>query len=612
MSFSLLIVTPQREFGEYLLHSVSEKYNTRAEIVDSSELALAVLREKRITHAFLDMDFNGSTLNLGLALRQVAPALPLILVSTERSIPRFDALQPWIYLRKPFFLPDLLRIFGQEKYPSLSIARFENAGEITVDIPAVDKQEPLYWLKNAKTKALPHLTRLTLASSAQATLIIQDGKLWSYAGQLVEEAANELVDLVVRDKKSGDLLKFLHLKTTEAEHMLFATALAQNVILAIIFDSEMPFGSIRAQASQLVESLIDLEPKTIPMSAAKLEPEVEQPEVPAAAPAEQVPAPEDEEFSSDEQALLDLFDFDDGEDAPPISEILDNIPNPNPRGAEMDVKTMAPTSTPSAPPREEEANAEVHKEPMPNPFGQTHTPAPVQQAPKIPANESSPAIRASDFFGEDYPNLDLGKTRVQEAKPSSALEVTRVQQAHQEIEIDLDETRVSKSTPRPETPIRKPAPEEIASTRPQSITEVAGRVIIEPSSSEMYELTYACLLVPRFSTHHLTGDLADRLSEWMPNICVAFGWRLEHLAVRPDYLQWVVNVPPTTSPGYLMRIMRKQTSERIFDDFPRHKKDNPSGDFWAPGYLIMGGSQPHPSKLVKDYIKRTRERQGKL
>jgi hypothetical protein len=40
------------------------------------------------------------------------------------------------------------------------------------------------------------------------------------------------------------------------------------------------------------------------------------------------------------------------------------------------------------------------------------------------------------------------------------------------------------------------------------------------------------------------------------------------------------------------------------------KKENPSGDFWAPGYLIMGGTQPHPPQLVKDYIKRTRSQQG--
>ena len=96
----------------------------------------------------------------------------------------------------------------------------------------------------------------------------------------------------------------------------------------------------------------------------------------------------------------------------------------------------------------------------------------------------------------------------------------------------------------------------------------------------------------------------------MSNICIAFGWRLEHLAVRPEYLQWVVNVTPNTSPGYLMRIMRQQTSERIFGDFPRLKRENPSGDFLAPGYLIMGGLQPHPPQLIKEYLKQTRKRQG--
>ena len=63
-------------------------------------------------------------------------------------------------------------------------------------------------------------------------------------------------------------------------------------------------------------------------------------------------------------------------------------------------------------------------------------------------------------------------------------------------------------------------------------------------------------------------------------------------------------------PFMLMRIMRTQTSEKSFTEFPRMKKENPSGDFWAPGYLIMGGTQPHPPQLVKDYIKQTRERQG--
>ena len=181
---------------------------------------------------------------------------------------------------------------------------------------------------------------------------------------------------------------------------------------------------------------------------------------------------------------------------------------------------------------------------------------------------------------------------------------------------ELPETAVSRPVGRPETPLAAPKGAELDHTLPHSLVGFAGtgaearRINLEPVQAGVYHLTYACLLLPRFAEHYLTGEVADKLSEWMPIICIAFGWRLEYLAVRPEYLQWVSNVPPATSPGYVMRIMRTQTSEKIFAAFPGLRKDNPSGDFWAPGYLIMGGTQPHPSQLVKDYIKQVRQRQG--
>lgn len=177
-------------------------------------------------------------------------------------------------------------------------------------------------------------------------------------------------------------------------------------------------------------------------------------------------------------------------------------------------------------------------------------------------------------------------------------------------------TALEQTTPSPASTRKSKArrveslPEEFGETRPSSITEVARKIVLEPTSPSMYNLDYACLLIPRFTHHHLTGDLSERLGEWVPQICVAFGWRLEYISVRPEYLQWIVNVPPATSPGYLMRILRQQTSEKIFADFLRYKKENPSGDFWAPGYLIMGGSQPPPAQLVKDFVAQTRQRQG--
>ncbi len=125
---------------------------------------------------------------------------------------------------------------------------------------------------------------------------------------------------------------------------------------------------------------------------------------------------------------------------------------------------------------------------------------------------------------------------------------------------------------RPATPVRPPQPGEMDETRPHLDTEVAGLAGLEPASPALYQLKYACLLVPRLKAHYLTGDVASELSDCSRIICIAFGWRLEFLAVRPEYLQWVVSVPPNTSPGHLMRVMRQQTSEKIIQRVPAHEK----------------------------------------
>ncbi len=571
MSHSLLIITSQPSFGEHIRQSLAETTPTHIEVVDDIVAALYKMETQKFTHAFLDMDIKGgSILDLGLALRKKKPDLRLVIISPRQSMPHFDALRPWSLLNKPFFIPDLLRVLDEKSRPPLSLSR--------ADSPRAEAEnvDEISWLQDVN-RAAQHLTRLTLESSAQATLIIRDRKMWAYAGQLSDTASAELVRIVSRDKKTGDLLKFLRLIATEAEHMLYATELAEEIILVMVFDAETPFSAIRQQATHLAESLaFSLKETPKPSSSV-------------------VPIEEDLAQEKVEKDLIDLFEFDDEENnnLPLISDILENIPNPNPVSMAAEVRTSAPISPPS-PDLPQKA---IFNEPMPNPFAKAHTESPVWDT-KTSSHEASPAIQANDYFEtHQQAQIDLAETHVQEA------------QLQQNAEVDFNLTRVSQPL-RPETPIRKPDLEELIETRPHSITEVAGRVILEPTSSSMYDLTYACLLVPRFGSHHLTGDLSEQLSKWMPNICIAFGWRLEYLSVRPDYLQWVVNVPPTTSPGYLMRIMRKQTSEKIFRDFPRRKEENPSGDFWAPGYLIMGGSQPHPSKLVEDYIERTRKRQG--
>jgi REP element-mobilizing transposase RayT/CheY-like chemotaxis protein len=538
MSNNLLLVTADGLFAKRLTASL-EQEGYRLHSAKGKGEAVVRADEQNCTTALLDLDLGERfILELGHALRTLNPTIRLFLITDENTPPALEELRPWMLIYKPVRTPELLIMLRDNPTPLPKPVRATNESP-AMRLPEPETQE-LPWLQDV-TKAAQHLTRLTLESSAQAALITRQDALWAYAGQLSQNAAKELAVTVTRHwdgQKGSDLLRFVRLEATKAEHMLYATRLADEVVLALVFDAETPFSTIRMQAGQLVNML-----STTPAIEAE-SPAIKQSQAPAA---NEAPT----QYVEEDESNQDL-------DIPNITDILNDVPPPTP--------DMSAT-----PVREEDWGATT----------------PSLSRPRKYSRESSPAVHVNDLLVSN-----------------------QNEQTVEHVVEDFDATMPSKSRQRPVTPVRRPGTGELDETRPHSITEVAGRVMMEPISPGLYNLTYACLLVPRFSSHYLTGDISDRMSEWLPQICIAFGWRLEYLAVRPEYVQWVVNVPPSTSPGYLMRIMRTQTSEKIFGEFPRMKKENPSGDFWAPGYLIMGGTQPHPPQLVKDYIKQTRSRQG--
>lgn len=135
-------------------------------------------------------------------------------------------------------------------------------------------------------------------------------------------------------------------------------------------------------------------------------------------------------------------------------------------------------------------------------------------------------------------------------------------------------------------------------------------ILLEPVYPDAYKLSYTCLLIPRFPSHRLVGDLADQLPQWLQQVCVSYGWRLEFVTVEPDYFQWALSAVSSVSPGQFMQQIRHDTSKMIFSSFGRIKRENLSHDFWARGYLVVLGIRPHPVEMVKQYIRLIRRQQG--
>lgn len=539
MPADILVATTSSQLGDTIRHILEETEIYRVHVVTNKASAIVRADEIGAPLAMLDYSANEEWVqDIGSALRTIHPSINIIILCDENiTPPSLDNLRPWILVRKPFKMSNFMTAISQPQSAPVT-QNTQNNGETV----------PLPWLSD-QTKAAQHLTRLTLESSAQAALITRKNGLWAYAGSLSQNAAKEVAQTVTRNwdgQKGSDLLRFIRLESTKAEHMLYATRIATDTVLALVFDAETPFSTIRSQASQLITDIDD---------------ERSEPQKP--------------NMSSQYPANLNQDDLQD--DIPSISNILNNIPTPNPE----------PLTT-----------RDFRLPPKKEIFDPNET------------RVSAPLSNVSTFKREASPAIPLNKTPVITNQAKDLPGSEHSSQSSKTVFDQVDVTAPSRPKPRPGTPIAKPAPGSLEVTRESPTTEAAHKLVVEPTTAGLYHLTYACLIVPRFSAHYITGDLADKIGDWLPHICIAFGWRLEYLSVRPEYLQWVANVQPNTSPGYLMRIMRQQTSEKIFSDFPRMKKDNPSGDFWAPGYLIMGGTQPHPQQLVRDYIRQIRQRQG--
>ncbi len=214
MTADILVITPSPGFGDSVRRELEDTDVFRVHVVNNKASAVVRADEKATPLALLDIALGEDwIIDIGQALRTIHPPIKLVVLCDENvTPPTFDIIRPWTLVRKPFRLDDFMKSLSQPSPHSVA------APTQPTDLP---------WLKDV-SKAAQHLTRLTLESSAQAALITLRNDLWAYAGGLSQSAAKEVAQTVTRNwdgQKGSDLLRFIRLESTKAEHMLYATRL---------------------------------------------------------------------------------------------------------------------------------------------------------------------------------------------------------------------------------------------------------------------------------------------------------------------------------------------------------------------------------------------------
>ncbi|NTU76192.1 MAG: response regulator, partial [Anaerolineaceae bacterium] len=266
MPTHILVATPHPAFGELIRLSLEESSNYRVRLVQTSLDAIAAVGRVDFEIGIVDCDLRDQpTAALAGILRQQRPDIHLIFIppNNDPEHPSLAGVKIDGILKKPFYLPDLITMVEtlinpqpMEPEPAQPVAAPVMQETVVVEAaPPVADEMP--WLSDP-VQASQHLTRLLLESSAHAALILQNNRIWAYAGHLDQPAAQEVTSVIARYwnwEQKVDLARFVRLDTTSTDYLVYATSMKGVYVLALVFDIAMPLTRIRTQANNLAREL---------------------------------------------------------------------------------------------------------------------------------------------------------------------------------------------------------------------------------------------------------------------------------------------------------------------------------------------------------------------
>jgi REP element-mobilizing transposase RayT len=448
-----------------------------------------------------------SLLNLGKALRLISPSIKIIIISKGENPTELDEIQPCTILHKPLLLRDLEAALG-------IIGSHDNFGGQIIDLEALENEynSPIRWSSNSAL-ATRYLSRLIEKSYAQEALLIQNQELWSFAGRLPEESVHELnnsINQSMAKDSNLDLAKFITLETTQTQHAIYASLIFVGVILALVFDAEIPLGTVRKQTKEFANTLSILDGNEPPLRSI------------SSGYAETISRIEEKRISKNQMFFTPSV-YDEEKFEPVYSTLL--------------------------------KKNEIHP---------------------VIVNQAAAGVKEQTQNRESQDELRFLFPEDESDQPQAISWPKENESDFKKNETGIDEL--------------------------SSLNEFV--------SDALYNLTYSCLLIPRFGSHQLSNEREKQIAECIKNIHTSKGWRLEVLNVQPEYLLWESNFPPNITPSKHIEIIRNETSKLVFENSPMLKKENPSGDYWAPGYLIIGGKNAISEQLVLAFLRQNRMKNG--
>ncbi len=550
MEKKVLIASSHQAFADLLRHSLAGSRAYTFQVV----LTIEDLHRLPDQHGFdlviLDADVPDHPLVKGVAaFRSENKNLKLVVFPPDNRAdhPGMAGLCADAFLKKPFYLPELQAVLKVQLNPP--------------EIPSSERD--FGQDENRESARYQQILKVIQGKSqAAAILLVKDDQPVAYVGEVIPEAPQLMMKIIMphwNAERRSDVVRFKQLQEGGRDYLFYAAAINPALILMMMYERTISLTAARLHTTAVIRYL-----QNPPAAWLLSQPTPSLQQHAALGSTETAPPPTALLMEEEPDWLVEEDDSEglDEAEITSLEALLAAMPTPDPQASE------AAAMHAFAVPWQAEIAAESVDE-------------------TVPADELNPA-----------------RTQVSDS-PLIGLQPLEGEAERQEITQSVRRTLSESRT----IPADLPPVDPLEDTAPRSL-DVPTKPIVEAHAPGVSSLNYTSVLLPCLPSQFLAGELAEWLGVWLPQLCVAYGWRLERMSIRPRYVQWTVQVPPTVSPGYMVRILREETSRRIFKRQPELQDDNSLNDFWAPGYLVMSGFLPPTQQMLDDYIQQTRRRQG--
>lgn len=659
MEKSVLIFSTHPAFAELSRLSLAENKPYIVQTALTIEEMQTLINQSKFDLVILDADYpDENFINLVSAIQKQFSTIKFLVFPPDNLAdhPDLKKIRVDMLLLKPFYLPDFLNSVDE-----IINRNFQDVVESEELLPTSDndlenkeskKQSVSDWLDPEKIG--DQLNRAMVGSQAQGAFILVNDESVAYSGDIedgtVSDTTTYLLQNVDREDKS-DIVRFMRLKVDELEHLIYAITFRETGLLVLIFEKTMPLTMARSLISQVEYNLNEIIEGQTLIGEIPLNGNFPNSRKIAYVEGESSKTIYPDDVSSEEVEMLKVSQLIDqvtnkrrekpeeviGNEEGRLSSDQPGVSSELPEWLTEPEETASENSGSVSGLEDDESlhwvKEENQQETVLNKYENSQTSETLLTGLVFPWDQDYEDLKApeKEDLNVENENIDTQFTESQFLPDEEKFEFDIEEIAKSEV---TDEVSINSIEEEKELPDIKEEQKEFHQeiTQPASIPtseEAFAEVLQEetihklkdqglPESllgfdsvkAGMSSLNYTCVLVPRFPRHFLVGDVAKRISEWLPQLCISFGWRLERLSVRPQYLQWTIIVDPTLAPSKLIKLIRKETSRRLFKLWPDYELENPSRDFWAPGYLILSGYFPPSREALTDFVQQTRIRQG--